>query len=579
MGDVSELPIDITFSKLADWLVDRKRIPADWRKRLLSIRAKIAAALPPLPKDLHPSFPSLSVEAVGYLESKHILSTLTAAKPEGRTLFGRHSGAAGDWDTIVRAYEKDLLFLGESAQVMVQTVTYEIPYLKKQIAKLQQQSADVERKEIEYKRSANVAALKYQQACQEFGINGTNVSMELLATTKNLPVVFEEVEEVLCKELMHQAVNCYQAFVNYASSKERDEFDALVPTLKKLQEEHSSPLHPNSSGSEDGTFYVLPSNVAANMDVGKSECRISSNENTSADIDWDIGVVEDSIEPSQKNVSGEEVCMEPPAGLNSNPCSAGNDESPAEFLKGGIDWDAGGIGASSGEPASEIQWDIGNVEVLDTGHSEIQWDISIEDGADLENVTPSAGISSHEGEQEQMQVAIKSRFMESEYRNSLLNDLLEIKAFLALKSEEINRNETSSLQNQVQAISPQDLQQYGNDSFRIMSAEVLKAISQLTNKKTRDLIMIATSQRFLKRLEMTLLQKKQQESKLLENINDLGQKKLELRSMLAATWPKQEAALQRIRELKELCEKTISTLYEGRHINIIGEINSALGQS
>lgn len=72
---------------------------------------------------------------------------------------------------------------------------------------------------------------------------------------------------------------------------------------------------------------------------------------------------------------------------------------------------------------------------------------------------------------------------------------MQIRAFLALKSEEINREETSSLQNQVQATSPQDLQQYGNDLFQIMSAEVLKAISKLTNKKTRDLIMIATSQR------------------------------------------------------------------------------------
>ena len=41
----------------------------------------------------------------------------------------------------------------------------------------------------------------------------------------------------------------------------------------------------------------------------------------------------------------------------------------------------------------------------------------------------------------------------------------------------------------------------------------------------------------------------------------------------------QEAAVRRTREIKENCEKIVSTLYGGRKINIIGEINSVLGQA
>lgn len=582
MGDsgvpMQQLPIDITFSKLADWLVDRKRIPADWRKRLLPIRGRIAAALPGLPKDLDPWFATLTTEVIGYLDAKHILNVLTAARPEARTLFGRHSGAAGDWDAIIRAYEKDLLFLGEGAQVMVQNVNYEIPYMKKQITKLQQQLADMERKETEYKRSAAAAALKYQQACQELGVNGSNVRVELIATSKNLPLVFAEVEKVLSNELVGQAVECYQAFVSYAYSKERDESDAVVPSLMKLRDKHSGSLHSESLGSEKDTPDVSRSYLHANVDMERLECISPTVENVTADIDWDIGVIQESVEPHQVQVLEEQDFMDRSAGLDAEPSTVNRDESLAESFQGSIDWDTGNIGDSSGDMESGIQWDIGNAEHLDTGHSGIQWDISIEDSTDLGSDTQPLYSENHLAEVEQEQVVISSQFVETEYRNSLLDELLEIKTFLAFRIEEINREETSSLQNQVQAISPQNLQQYGSDSFQMMGAEISKAINLLTNKKTRDLIMIVTSQRFLKRLEVSLSQKKQQESKLLENLKDLGQKQLELRSTLAAIWPKQEAALRWTREIKEQCEKTISTLYEGRCINIIGEINTILGQ-
>jgi hypothetical protein len=61
-SEIRNLPIDIAFSRLQEWLVDRKRVPQDWRKRLAGIRARIAAAFPSLPRDLHPSLLGLEHE-------------------------------------------------------------------------------------------------------------------------------------------------------------------------------------------------------------------------------------------------------------------------------------------------------------------------------------------------------------------------------------------------------------------------------------------------------------------------------------------------------------------------------------
>lgn len=57
---------------IEEWLVDRKRVPADWRKRVAAIRARISKEFSSLPKDSDPFFQTLDPE--GRLVSFFILS-------------------------------------------------------------------------------------------------------------------------------------------------------------------------------------------------------------------------------------------------------------------------------------------------------------------------------------------------------------------------------------------------------------------------------------------------------------------------------------------------------------------------
>ena len=37
-----DLPIDVHYDKLIDWLVDRKKVAKDWRKKLAGVHAKLS---------------------------------------------------------------------------------------------------------------------------------------------------------------------------------------------------------------------------------------------------------------------------------------------------------------------------------------------------------------------------------------------------------------------------------------------------------------------------------------------------------------------------------------------------------
>nr|XP_043609527.1 CDK5RAP3-like protein [Erigeron canadensis] len=551
--NVRDLPIDIAFARLGEWLVDRKRIPSDWRKKVAVIKSKISTAFQSLPKDIHPFFQTLELDGIGYLEAKKIYDILLKSTSESRNIFGRLSGDAGAWEAIVRAYEKDHLFLGEAAQIMVQNVNYEIPYHKKLIQRTQQQLAELERKETDIKRNAALSAAKYAEACQELGLQGINVKSELLETaSSSLPVTFSNLLEVLKCDSVSRAIEYYSNFVRDAHTEKDKVPETVLPNLRDIID--------NPPNLE--VYVASEALTSVNAQTNPNEPNLSTLEaDLAADsIDWDI-----TLDSSQIDWDIGTVEEDGGNGLGSYEIVDAS-EIPQGALNDGVDPD-------------EI-----NRENMVT---EISWDISV-DNPEVELAQDSASTNIIQGEdasginvfnESQRSSQVRSQLLETEYRSKILDDMFEIKAFLNQRIMELTNTETLSLQHQVQAVAPFVLQQYTSDAIQSMLSDVSSAISLLTNRKTRDLIMILNSKRFLERLVSTLEEKKHHEAKLKEGLSELVIKRMELQNSLSSVWPKQEAAVAKTKELKKLCETTLSSMFDGRPVKIIGEINSMLSNA
>lgn len=559
--DIRNLPIDITFSRLGEWLIDRKRIPSDWRKKLAAIRARISKDFSSLPKDIDPYFQTLDPEGIDYLESKRIYETLLKSTPESRNIFGRLSGAAGAWEAIVRSFEKDHIYLGEAAQIMVQNVNYEIPYQKKQVQKIQQQLSELERKEADIKRNAALSAAKYVEACQELGLQGNNVRLELLETAKSLPSTFNKILEVINSDSMSQAMEYYSNFVRDAHTEKDKSLSIVLPNLRDIRE-HPPSLHVSVGSEIDNSVntqssYNEPDLLRADVDVAADNIDWDISVDSSQ-IDWDIGTVEETDDNGNglgpyEIINASEVLQDP---------------SPTEVVRSDrTSLDKVELGLHPEISVSEISWDVS----VDTPQVDVIDDISLSNvGLDKQTFVPDTSSQMPEMNEE------RSKLLETEYRNKILDDLHEVKAFLNQRLAEVKNGETLSLQHQVQAVAPFVLQQYTPDAMETMLSDISLVISLLTNRKTRDLILILNSKRFLDRLVTTLEEKKHHEVKLKEGLKSLATKRMELHNSLSSSWPKQEAALSKTRELKKLCESTLSSMFDGRPVNIIGEINTLL---
>ncbi|XP_048026203.1 CDK5 regulatory subunit-associated protein 3 isoform X2 [Megalobrama amblycephala] len=243
MESIQNLPIDIQTSRLLDWLVDRRHCTLKWQSAVMTIREKINVAIQDMPENEEIK-QLLSGSYIHYFHCLQIIEILKGTEASTKNIFGRYSSQRmKDWQEIVSMYEKDNVYLAEVASILIRSVSYEGPALRKQVSKAQQLQQELSRRELECQSGAADMRERYYAACKQYGIRGENVAREIQALVKDLPVVLEETgKKAAC---LKEAIEFYSAFTNFIS----DWSEVVLPMLRFVQSKGNTTLYEWKTGN------------------------------------------------------------------------------------------------------------------------------------------------------------------------------------------------------------------------------------------------------------------------------------------------------------------------------------------
>ncbi|XP_071824938.1 CDK5 regulatory subunit-associated protein 3-like [Apostichopus japonicus] len=320
------LPIDITSNKLLDWLIDRRHVKHKWQVDSTSIQKKINHAIQDMP-EVEEIKTLLAGTYINYFHCLRILELLKVSESGSKNIFGYYSSQRmKDWQEIVSLYEKDSIYLAEVSDTLIRNVAYEVPWIRKQIARCQSTQTECEKKDKYYADAAVAAKEEYQQYCKQLGIKGEKIRAELLSLVAELPAFYESLTTDV--KSLSDVVDFYGAFVQFTIESVKG---GTTPLLSHLMENGNTTTYQwrkkktPDSVEEVKLWFLEEEEETANED----------------EIDW--GLTSDDVEDIDFNITIEDV--------------GADQETPIDFsietsdTSGNIDWNietnSGGAGDDS----------------------------------------------------------------------------------------------------------------------------------------------------------------------------------------------------------------------------------------
>lgn len=272
---------------------------------------------------------------MNYYTTKQIVEILKQTEKDTKSVFGLYgSQRMKDWLEIVRLYEKDNVYLAETAQIFVRNVNYEIPNVRKQMSKLEQQSEDCLKKASDLSKPEAQFLQDYAHLLQQIGVKGDNLKEEFLEVLKNLPNLYKE--SISDIGTLIEAVNLYGDTINDKN---------CLPLLRHLIEFGNTTIYEYIH--KEAPLSIEEPEIKLNL----SEEHCTQNQSASENI-IDFGD-DESADNGSSTVSGEII----------------------DFGSFGID--SGNICDLPKADPADIDW--GDIETNPTDSVEVNFDISLEE--------------------------------------------------------------------------------------------------------------------------------------------------------------------------------------------------------
>ncbi|XP_011136240.1 CDK5 regulatory subunit-associated protein 3 isoform X1 [Harpegnathos saltator] len=515
-----DIPIDINTGKLLDWLVNRRHCKKDWHATILAIREKINNAIQDMPA--HDGIASLLCGAyINYFYCVKIVEILKETEADTKNLFGRYgSQRMKDWQEVLQRYEKDNVYLAEAAQMLMRNVNYEVPSIKKQIQKLEQSLIDLEKKEMEYKKSENTAHAEYNVLCKQLGISSHNTARkELMEKVKELPAIYQSVVEKT--RSLDKVVEFYSAFVEFTLGRRYDG-NSCVSMIKYVIEKGNATTYEYTYGEAPLSVVEPPLNIKA--DEEENNATINSNVDTNT---IDFG----DLDLNEEIDFGEEV-----------------DLSTAE---GDIDW---------GDESAAVQPPV--------GEEEIDCDISLEEsGIVVEAVGHEGGIAAGRD--------AYTILDNPATRVEFINQLFELEAFMKLRLYEFKGDDKKNLLSFSQMQDASSILQLSTtESTQNMLDNIQIVLSEILHNNVHHLHNIKHYPRYADIVIAGLKQKLKLIDRMVAQQESVRRKQKDAQDEIDKLRPLLRLVVQRTRELQTEIERDISKRYKNRTVHLTGGVNT-----